>query len=78
MLFHEYKKQPPYLWQIHPCIALFVLQFPLYAIRTAVQLTVEYQIAGNHTAEYQSAGKISLLFPQIAVFTKQKAVHQNR
>jgi len=42
----------------------------LYAIRTAVQLTVEYQIAGNHTAEYQTAGKISLLFLQISVFAK--------
>jgi len=78
VLFREYQKQQPYLLQIHPCIALFVLQFPLYAIRTAVQLPVEYQIAGNHTAEYQTDGKISLLFPQISVFTKYKAVHQKR
>jgi hypothetical protein len=61
VLFREYQKQQPYLLQIHPCIALFVLQFPLYAIRTAVQLPVEYQIAGNHTAEYQTAGKIGSL-----------------
>jgi hypothetical protein len=56
VLFRECQKQPPYLSQIHPCIALFVLQFPLYAIRTAVQLTVEYQTTGNHVAEYQTAG----------------------
>jgi hypothetical protein len=55
------KKKPPYLLQIHPCIALFAFQFPLYAIRTAVQLPTEYQTAGNHAAEYQSAGKIGSL-----------------
>jgi hypothetical protein len=57
VLFREYQKQPPYLLQIHPCIAFFVLQFPLYAICTAVQLPTEYQTAGNHAAEYQTAGK---------------------